>query len=337
VVFNSIGVSLALPGRVRYRYILDGYDHDWSQPTEYREAAYTNLPPARYTFRVMASNSEGLWNGAVASVPFEVVPQLSETWWFRATGLCVAAAAIFAGFRYRVARAHAAIALRFEERVGERARIARELHDTLLQSFQGLMLRFQVVDDLLPPGKAKEQLEQSLERADQAIAEGRRAVYDLRSSTVAGNDLEEALRVAAEDFRRDGGSAFSLEVEGTARSLQPILRDEVYRIACEGLRNAFKHARAGRIEGAITYGGRLFRLRIRDDGDGIPAAILESGRPGHYGLRGMRERAQQSGATLEIWSRAGAGTEIDLKVPGSLAYSDFRKRSGWRLFRGKAG
>jgi signal transduction histidine kinase/ligand-binding sensor domain-containing protein len=337
VVFNFIGVSLAVPARVRYRYTLDGYDSDWSQPTESREAAYTNLPPAHYTFRVMASNSEGLWNGAAASVRLEVEPQLSETWWFRMIGLCIAAAAIFAGFRYRMARANAAMNLRFEERLGERTRIARELHDTLLQSFQGLMLRFQVVDDLLPPGKAKEQLEQSLERADQAIAEGRRAVHDLRASTVAGNDLAEALRAAADDLRGDGYTAFRLEVQGAARNLHPILRDEVFRIACEGLRNAFKHARAQQVEAEITYGGRLFRLRIRDDGAGIPAEILESGRSGHYGIRGMRERARQSGATLEIWSRAGTGTEIELRVPGSIAYSGSAGRSGWRLFRGKAG
>jgi signal transduction histidine kinase len=253
------------------------------------------------------------------------------------TGLLVAAAAVFAGFRYRMARAHAAMTLRFEERVGERTRIARELHDTLLQSFQGLMLRFQVVDDLLPPGKAKEQLEQSLERADQAIAEGRRAVSDLRSSTVAVNDLAEALRVAAEELRGGGSTAFGLEVEGAARNLHPILRDEVYRIACEGLRNAFKHARAQRVEGDIIYGRRLFRLRIRDDGDGISAEILKSGRSGHFGLKGMRERALQSGASLVIWSRAGIGTEIDLRVPGSIAYSDSPRRSGWRLFRSKTG
>ena len=337
VVFDFVGVSLAVPGRVRYRYMLDGYDRDWSQPTESREAGYTNLPPARYTFRVMASNSAGLWNGAAASVPFEVDPQLSETWWFRVTGLCAAAAAIFAGFRYRIARAHAAMTQRLEERLGERTRIARELHDTLLQSFQGLMLRLQVVEDLLPPGKAKEQLEQSLARADQAIAEGRRAVHDLRSSTVAGNDLADALRAAADEFRGDGGTAFRLKVEGAERNLHPILRDEVFRIGCEGLRNAFKHARAREVEGEITYGGRLFRLRIRDDGNGIPEEILASGRSGHYGLRGMRERARQSGATLEIWSRSGTGTEIDLRIPASIAYSNFPRRFVWRLFRDKAG
>jgi signal transduction histidine kinase len=154
---------------------------------------------------------------------------------------------------------------------------------------------------------------------------------------VVSNDLAEALRAAANEFRGDGCTAFRLEVEGAARNLHPILRDEVFRIACEGLRNAFKHARARQVEAEITYGGRLFRLRIRDDGNGIPAEILESGRSGHYGLRGMRERARQSGATLEIWSRAGMGTEIDLRIPGSIAYSSFPRRLVWRLFRSKAG
>ncbi len=335
VVFNFIGVSLAVPGRVRYRYILDGYDRDWSQPTESREAAYTNLPPARYTFRVMASNSEGLWNGAPASVALEVEPQLSETWWFRVTGLCAAAAAIFAGFRYRIARAHAAINLRFEERVRERSRIARELHDTLLQSFQGLMLRLQVVDDLLPPGKAKEQLEQSLERGDQAIAEGRNAVHNLRSTP--SSDLAHALQGAADELVCEGSPTFGLVVEGSARDLDPILRDEVYRIACECLRNAFKHAGAKSIEAELTYGERLFRLRVRDDGCGIPPEIQQAGRSGHYGLSGIRERARQTGCKLDIWSSAGSGTEIELTVPGSIAYSKSEGRFRLPLFRGKAG
>jgi signal transduction histidine kinase len=250
-----------------------------------------------------------------------VEPQLAQTWWFRIAVLCLTAGAIFAGFRYRMTRARAAMNLRFEERLLERSRIARELHDTLLQSFQGLMLRLQVVDDMLPPGEAKEQLEQSLERGDQAIAEGRRAVYDLRSSTLIGSELGNALQAAAEDLLGDKAIAFRLEVEGSARELHPILRDEIYRIACEGLRNAFNHAKAHRVEAEITYGDRLFRLRIRDDGVGISAEILESGRSGHYGLNGMRERAQQSGGVLSIWSRAGTGTEIDLSIPGSIAYT----------------
>ncbi|HEX5423322.1 MAG TPA: two-component regulator propeller domain-containing protein [Bryobacteraceae bacterium] len=333
VVFNFIGVSLAVPRRVRYRYRLDGYDTDWSQPSESRQAAYTNLPPARYTFRVMASNSEGLWNGAPASIRLDVEPRLSETWWFRATGLCLIAAAIFAGFRYRLARIHAAVNLRFEERLAERTRIARELHDTLLQSFQGLMLRLQVVDDLLPPGKAKDQLEQSLERADQAIAEGRSAVYGLRSSATTTNDLGQAVRALGDELAAQDSTAFHLVVEGPARDLHPIIRDELYRITREALRNAFKHAAAHHIETEMTYGERAFRLRIRDDGRGIPAEMLEEGRPGHYGLSGMRERAQQIGAKLEIWSGAKAGTEIELSIAGSVAYTTSTGRPLFHLFR----
>lgn len=332
VLFNFVGVSLAVPGRVRYRYMLDGYDHEWSQPTESREVAYNNLSPARYTFRVMASNGEGLWNGVPASVAFIVEPQLWQTWWFQLSALVLAAVSIFAGFRSRVARVRAAMNLRFEERLLERTRIARDLHDTLLQSFQGLMLPLQVVYDLLQPGEAKERLEQTLERADEAIDEGRRAVLDLRSSTMTRNDLAEALRTAADELMGDRSTAFRLGVEGNARDLHPILRDEIYRIGCEGLRNAFKHARANRVEVEITFGEKVFRLRIRDDGVGIPPDILESGRSGHYGLNGMRERARQSGGKLEIWSGAGTGTEVDLTIPASIAYSDSSKRSGWRLF-----
>lgn len=330
VVFDFIGVSLTVPGRVRYRYRLDGYDIDWSQPSASREAAYTNLPPARYTFRVMASNSEGLWNGAPASIPLEVEPRLTETWWFRVIGLCLIAACIFAGYRYRLARVHAAMNLRFEERLAERTRIARELHDTLLQSFQGLMLRLQVVDDLLPPGKAKEQLEQSLERADQAVAEGRSVVYDLRSSATTTNDLAQAVKALGDELATQDSTAFHLVVEGTARDLHPIIRDELYRIAREALRNAFTHAKAHHIETEITYGERIFWLRIRDDGQGIPTEVLEAGLPGHYGLSGIRERAEQIGAKLEIWSGAKAGTEIELSIAGSIAY---RTPAGHPLFR----
>ena len=337
LVFNFIGVSLAVPARVRYRYLLDGYDTDWSPPTESREAPYTSLPPSRYTFRVMATNSEGLWNGAPASVALEVEPQLSETWWVRAGGLCLTVAAIFAAFRYRLSRAHAAMNLRFEARLAERTRIARELHDTLLQSFQGLMLRLQVVDDLLPPGKAKEQLEESLERADQAIAEGRRAVYDLRSSAATANDLAQAVRELGDKLATQDSTGFHLVVEGPERDLHPIIRDELYSITREALRNAFRHSAAHRIETEITYGDRALRLRIRDDGQGIPSEVLEEGRPGHYGLSGMRERAGQIGAKLELWSGAKAGTEIELSIAGSIAYRTSRGRPFFRWFRKKAG
>jgi signal transduction histidine kinase len=220
--------------------------------------------------------------------------------------------------------------LRLEERVNERTRIARVLHDTLLQSFQGLMLHLQVVENLLPPGKAKEKLEQTLERADQAIAEGRDAVSDLRSSATTTNDLAQALRAACNELATPGAAAFEVTVEGTPQDLHPIIRDELYRIAREALRNAFSHARAQYIEAELIYAERLFRLRIRDDGKGIDPATLEEGRSGHYGLPGMRERARQIGAELTIWSGVGTGTEIDLSIPGSIAYRTLpRPRFRW--------
>jgi signal transduction histidine kinase len=215
--------------------------------------------------------------------------------------------------------------LRFEERLAERARIARELHDTLLQSFQGLMLHFQAVNDLLPAGHAKDALEKALDRADQAIVEGREAIQNLRSSTTVVNELGEAMAALGEEFggARDGKRAsptLRVSMEGTPRELHPILRDDIYRIAREALRNAFLHSQASKIEADITYGARLLRLRIRDDGKGIDPKLLDSGRDGHWGLAGMRERAQQIGARLDIWSEVGAGTEVELRIPGPTAY-----------------
>ena len=236
-----------------------------------------------------------------------------------------------------VRRLRQKFAIALQARVGERTRVARDLHDTLLQSFQGLMLRLQLVEDLLPDGKAKDQLEQSLQRADQAIAEGRRAVYDLRSSTATPTDLTQAVRSLGDEFATENSAAFHLVVEGAERELNPIVRDEVYFITREALRNAFCHARANRIEAEIAYGGRAFQLRIRDDGEGIPAQVLEAGRAGHFGLSGMRERAKQVGGKLDFWSGAGAGTEIEFSIPGSIAYRTTMARPLFPFVRKKAG
>jgi signal transduction histidine kinase len=223
----------------------------------------------------------------------------------------------------RLTEAH--LTLRFEERLAERTRIARELHDTLLQSFQALMLHFQTVNNLLPPGNAKEALEKALDRADQAIVEGRDAIQNLRSSTTLTNELAQAMTALGEELgvAHDGdrgSAAFHVSIEGRPRELHPILRDDIYRIAREALRNAFSHAQARKIEAEITYGERLLRLRIRDDGKGIDPKLLDAGRDGHWGLPGMRERAQQIGAQLDIWSEVGAGTEVELRIPGAVAY-----------------
>jgi signal transduction histidine kinase len=234
----------------------------------------------------------------------------------------------------------AQLTLRFEERLAERTRIARELHDTLLQSFQGLMLHFQTVHDLLPPGNAKEALEKALDRADQAIVEGRGAIQNLRSSTTLTNELAQAITALGEELGvahdgERGSTAFHVSIEGRPRELHPILRDDIYRIAREALRNAFHHAQARKIEAEITYGDRLLRLRVRDDGTGVDPKLLDGGRDGHWGLAGMRERSEQIGAQLDIWSEVGAGTEVELRIPGSIAYAASPDRSGFRIFRKK--
>jgi signal transduction histidine kinase/ligand-binding sensor domain-containing protein len=320
------------PGTNRYRYKLDSIDKSWREAgSDERLATYTTLPAGDYTFRLEAATSRGPWSPDLI-LAIKVLPPLWQTYWFLTC--CVAALCGILGllYRLRIRKLSAQFHIRIEERVGERTRIARELHDTLLQSFQGLMLRFQVVNELLPEGKAKDQLEQTLNRAEQAIAEGRNAVYDLRSSTMTTNDLAQAVRALGNELATQDAAAFRLVVEGPPRDMDPIVRDELYRITREALRNAFSHARAQNIEVEISYAERLFRLRIRDDGEGIASEILRQDRPGHYGLAGMRERARQIGAKLTVWSGAGGGTEIELSIAASIAYRASPKRSRLRLF-----
>jgi signal transduction histidine kinase len=236
--------------------------------------------------------------------------------------------------------------LGFEERLRERTRIARELHDTLLQSFHGLMFRFQAARNMLPrrPDEAIQALDSALERTEQAIVEGRDAIHDLRASTVATNELAQAVTALGKEMSHElasqgsvhGSAKFHVVVEGPPRDLHPILRDEVYAIAREAVRNAFRHARARNIEAQITYNASSFQLRIRDDGKGIDPGIVAEGRAGHYGVPGMRERAMRIGGKLNVWTGTGAGTEIELSIPGSIAYGTSPGRTVLGRFRKKA-
>jgi len=321
VVFNFVGLSLAVPARVRYRYLLEGYDHDWSQPTGSREAAYTNLPPATYTFRVMATNSEGLWNGSAASVALEVTPMLWQTWWFRVVALGLLGAAIFGCFRYRLARVRAAMNLRFEERLAERTRIAQELHDTLLQGFISASMQVHVAADMLPQNAASRPLlARALQLMQQVIEEGRNTVRGLRARGAASVPLEAALSQIEEELGAVAQADFRVVVVGHGRDLHPLLQDEVYRIGREALINAFRHARARHIELELRYAPEAFHLLVRDDGVGIDEHVLQSGRDGHWGLVGLRERAERIGAQLHVFSRPSAGTEVQLDVPANVAF-----------------
>ena len=329
-------LSLAAPEKMRFRYMLEGQDADWKEVVNDRQVQYSNLPPRAYRFRVVASNNSGVWNETGATLAFSIAPAYYQTRWFQAFVVIAALCLVWAGYRGRVRHVARQYQRRLDERVNERTRIARELHDTLLQSFHGLLLQFQTASYLLTerPAEAKEKLDGAIEHAAQAITEGRDAVQGLRASTVERNDLAVAVKTLGDELAIDASdhppSYFQVTVEGESRDLHPIVRDEVYKIAAEALRNAFRHAHAGRVEVEIRYDGDQFRLRVRDDGKGIdPAVLANQGLEGHYGLRGMTERAALIGGTLAVWSEAGAGTEVELRLPARIVYATSPRRT-WR-------
>jgi signal transduction histidine kinase len=339
VWIDYTALSLVAPEKVRFRYKLEGQDTDWKEVVNDRQAQYSNLPPRHYRFRVVASNNSGVWNETGDTLDFSIDPAWFQTRTFYASCVAAGLLALWGVYRLRIWQIKREFNMRMDERVEERTRIARELHDTLLQSFQGTSMLFQVALNLLPADSAKaaQILERALEQAGRAITEGRDAIRGMRSSTEVTNDLAEAMRGLGAEMASDGSPEFRVLVEGPPKELHPILRDEIYKLAREALRNAFRHAQARRIEVGITYGDRLLRVCMRDDGRGIDPAIAETGLSGHYGLPGMRERAQRIGAQFNIWTEPGAGTEIGLSIPAAIAYRTGPEGKVRRLFRRNAG
>jgi signal transduction histidine kinase len=323
---NYTGISFINSGQVKFKYLLEGKDRDWIDVGTRRTAYYSYLPPGEYTFRVIAANRDGVWNTTGASVKVRVLPPFYKTTWF--VGACAAAflALLWILHRRRVRQLAYEFNMTLQARVSERTRVARELHDTLLQSFQGLLLRFQSVAKLLPerPDEARQRLDNAIQQAAEAITEGRDAVQGLRSSAFETNDLANAIAAISEELTKDSAAGESpvidLEVEGAPRRLKPVVRDEAYRIACEALRNAFRHAQARRIDVEIRYDKRNFQLTVRDDGKGFDEGTMQRQPSGHFGLPGMRERAETVGGRLEVWSKLDSGTQVELSIPGTIAY-----------------
>jgi signal transduction histidine kinase/ligand-binding sensor domain-containing protein len=336
-------LSLVAPEKVHFKYKLEGQDSDWREVVNDRQVQYSNLPPGHYRFRVKASNNSGVWNEKGTFLDFSVAPAYWQTNWFRAVCAIFVLALLWAAHQWRLRQLHHQFDMTLDARVSERTRIARDLHDTLLQSAHGLLLRFQTVSQLLPerPLEAKQKLDSAIDQTADFITEARDEVQGLRESTVQSNDLALAISTLGEELATDSTSqrpGFRVTVEGGARDLHPILRDEIYRIAAEALRNAFRHAQARKVEVEIRYDDEQFRLRVRDDGKGIDPAILSrQSTEGHYGLPGMRERATLIGGRLTVWSEVDAGTEVELWVPASAAYTADR-RGSWlsRKLAGKA-
>jgi signal transduction histidine kinase len=326
LAIDYTALSLVVPEKVRFRVKLEGQDKDWRELTD-RRVNYTNLAPKHYRFLLKACNNSGVWNEEGASLDFVIPPAWYQTNWFRAACVATLLGMLLGTYELRVRQLAAQFNMRLEERVAERTRVARDLHDTLLQSFQALLPSLQAGINMLAarPADARKVLEDTADHASQAIAEGRDAVQGLRMSTVEKNDLAVAIRTVGEELASDASTQpspnFNVVVEGASRNLHPILRDEVYRLAVEALRNAFRHAAAQNVEVEIRYDEKYFRFRVRDDGKGIPSDVLSGdGREGHYGLPGMRERAKLVGGKLAIWTELDGGTEIELNIPGARAY-----------------
>ncbi len=327
--------SLGIPERVGFRYRLAGVDETWQDVGARREAFYTNLSPGDYRFEVLAANENGVWSREPAVQTFHIRPVFYQTRWFLLSCLLLAAGSLWIVYLMRLRQLGRHIRSRLQERHAERERIARELHDTLLQSIQGLILRFQAVAETLPPlDPARSAMEHALQRADDVLVEGRDRVLDLRATAPDAGNLEELLAAAGQELATLSDAHLEICTTGTPEVLDPIVRDEIYRIGREAILNALRHAGADRVVVEVDYGRDELRIRVFDDGRGIDEKTLEHGRrPGHWGLHGMRERAERIGARLRLWSRPGAGTEVELRLPADRVYRPRLRHSRWPRLR----
>lgn len=320
--FSYTATSLAIPERVRFRYKLVGFDTDWQDAGTRRQAFYSALPPGNYRFLVVACNNDGVWNSTGAATAFTIPPSFLQSNLFKA--LCSFSFLGLLGLMYRL-RIRAVtnqVKVRLYERMTERERIARDLHDTFFQGIQGLLLRFNTgTAQLKQEEPAKIIFEEALQMSDRVMLEGRELVLDLRTGFGTIQSLATALAVAGAELRSTREANFKVSVLGEQRELHPVVFEEVHRIGREALTNAFRHSQANTIEAEISFDPHELRLRVRDNGTGLANDVLAKGsRQNHWGLPGMRERSQKIGAHIDIWSRKGAGTEIELRVPATVAY-----------------
>jgi signal transduction histidine kinase/ligand-binding sensor domain-containing protein len=322
--------SLSIPGRVHFRYRLTGVDKEWQEAGTRRQAYYTNVSPGEHLFQVTAANEDGVWNATGASVSFKIAAAYYQTRWFFTICVLLVLLVLWQVYRMRVHQLSRQFQARTAARLEERDRIARELHDTLLQSTQGLILLFQgFAGRVRDPEPMREEMEVALDQADVLLNEARERVSDLRTTGLE-NNVEQAITRAGQELFADSATKVGVVAAGTPRPLVLSVADDIFRIAREALTNAYAHANAKIVEIEIAYETEEFRLNIRDDGRGINEEVLKTGsKPNHFGLQGMRERTQRSGGTLNVWSKDGAGTEIALKIPAKKAYAKLKRRTRW--------
>jgi signal transduction histidine kinase len=298
-----------------------GSDSSWSNQTHLGTEYAALLVERDYEPAPLTITLPTAGNGVIAVAVVDGRPPFWRTWWFRLSLALLGLFALLALYRWRVHQLRTQLTLRFEERLAERTRIAQDLHDTLLQGLVSASMQLHVANDLLSDdAKAKWMVGRVMQLMGQVIEEGRDAVRGLRSTSGNTDDLETAFSQVGQEFGNEQVKDCRVIVEGTRRPLHPIIRDEAYRIGREALANAFRHSRAGKIEIELNYSTKQLRILVRDDGVGMDPEMLHSGRDGHWGLAGMRERAESIGARLKVWSRANAGTEVELLIPGDVAF-----------------
>lgn len=302
-------------------------DSTWSSETHLGTEYAALLVDPGYVPPPLTSTLPTPGRGVVAIAIVEGRPPFWRTWWFRLSLVLLGLVALLALYRWRVHHLRTQLTLRFEERLAERTRIAQDLHDTLLQGLVSASMQLHVANDhLADDSPAKPRVARVMQLMTQVIEEGRDAVRGLRSTSGNADDLETAFSQAGQEFGTEELKDCRVIVEGTPRQLHPIIRDEAYRIGREALANAFRHSRAKKIEIELEYSSKQLRILVRDDGGGIDPEVLHSGRDGHWGLAGMRERAESIGARLKVWSRTNAGTEVELVIPSHVAFVSKRDK-----------
>lgn len=325
--FDYAGLSFTAPQKVRYRYMLEGFDHQWTEAASRRSAFYTSIPPGHYTFRVQAANNDGVWNTTGASFAFQLKPHFYQTFWFYFLLVAIAAALVLIVLRLRLLRAQR----EFNAVLAERNRIAREVHDTLAQGYVGVSVQLEVLSELLRNHKtdaAIHHLDTTRQHVREGLAEARQSIWALRSQDSAENTLPVKLRRATEHANGHGvEAAFSLY--GAYRPMPPGMEREILRIGQEAIHNVKKHAGAKHLTVQLEYGPAEVALIVKDDGRGFETGNGSAPPPGHYGLTGMRERADIIGGTLEITSEPGFGTTVRLHVvaPKEVSSEGIQERS----------
>ena len=320
-------LSFVVPQKVQFRYKLEERDREWQDSQGRRQAFYSDLPPGNYRFRVIASNNDGVWNEEGATLSFTIAPAWYQTVAFRISCLLVGLFLLWLIYYLRMKQAARSIRARFDERVAERTRLSRDLHDTLLQTLQGSKL---VADDALENYSDAEHTRRSLEKLsewiDRAMREGRTALNALHTSAVDNRELSKRLQSALDECQLNGVSEGSLIVSGSPTEMDPLVTDEIWWVGYEAIRNAFMHSHATRIEVQLTY-SEDFTLVVRDNGHGMSSTIAAKGRDGHFGLQSMRGRAARINGEFQLISAPNLGTTIELKIAGKTAFG--RDTSGW--------